>query len=104
MENRNKIYSAYVNVMKQAGLYLKMKKRINHYWIVFYLRQRYDTRLTYRWTDEEKKKWINEILENENVKAALKLFFSYEIEIQYIRYCVTQTAKNVIKMAIRAVK
>ena len=104
MANRNLIYETYVDVMKQAGLFERYRKKINRYWIVFYLRQKYDLMAKYKWSGEDKKLWMKEILDNDNVKNSLILFKRPEITIQYAYYIVTQTTKNVIKAVIKTAK
>lgn len=104
MTNRNHIYETYVNVMNKAGLYSKYEKLINRYWIVFYLRQKYDLIYNYKWSIEEKKLWMQEILDNGNVKAALRIYKKPEITAQYMYYIVTQTTKNMLKAVIKKVK
>lgn len=104
MTNRNHIYETYVNVMNKAGLYSKYEKLINRYWIVFYLRQKYDLISNYKWSIEEKKLWMQEILDNGNVKAALRIYKKPEITAQYMYYIVTQTTKNMLKAVIKKVK
>ncbi|SHI13347.1 Glycosyl transferase family 2 [Butyrivibrio fibrisolvens DSM 3071] len=104
MANRNLIYETYVDVMKRVGLFEKYKKKINRYWIVFYLRQKYDLMAKYKWSLEDKKLWMKEILSNDNVKNSLRLFKKSEITMQYAYYIVTQTTKNVIKAVIKTAK
>ena len=90
--------------MKRVGLFEKYKKKINRYWIVFYLRQKYDLMAKYKWSLEDKKLWMKEILSNDNVKNSLRLFKKSEITMQYAYYIVTQTTKNVIKAVIKTAK
>lgn len=104
MANRNLIYESYVDVMKYAGLFDKYEKKINRYWIVFYLRQKYDIAAKYKWSCEDKKLWMEEILDNENVKNSLRIFKRPEITAQYAYYIATQTSKNMIKAVIKKTK
>lgn len=104
MANRNLIYETYVDVMKQAGLFDEYKKKINRYWIVFYLRQKYDLMAKYKWSKEDKDLWMKEILDNDNVIAALKIYKKPEITAQYAYYIATQTSKNMIKAMIKIAK
>lgn len=104
MTNRNLIYETYVKVMEKAGLYNRYEKLINRYWIVFYLRQKYDLVAKYKWSKEDKKLWMREILDNGNVKAALRIYKKPEITAQYMYYIVTQTTKNMLKAVIKKIK
>ena len=104
MNNRDRIFDKYLDVMNYAGLYETKRKRIYHYWIVFYLRQTYDLKMDYRWTQEKKSLWKKEMLRNENIKKALKIYKRPEVAAEYLAYCITQTGKNSIKRIIKLIK
>ena len=104
MANRNQIYDKYTEVMKYAGLFDKKKKRINHYWIVFYLRQKYDLKMLYKWSHEDKNTLLRDMLGNENIKEALRTYKRPEIAAEYTIYCMTQTGKNILKQIVKFIR
>ncbi|WP_408071380.1 glycosyltransferase family 2 protein [Butyrivibrio sp. JL13D10] len=104
MHNRNKIFDNYVETMKKAGLYDRMKKRIYHYWIVFLVRQRYSLNAEYRWKREEKHFWIRKMHENTNIKTALTIYKRGEVQLEYMAFAIVQTIKNIMKKTLKSIK
>ena len=63
LKNRKMIYEFYCKDLKKLGLYEKHQKRIERYWILFYVRQLFQIRYEFKsWSEEEIKEWL-EILD-----------------------------------------
>ncbi len=101
MFNRNKIFERYVKSFRCIGLFEKEKKRIYHYWVVFYIRQKYGMRMEYRWDEDTAQKWRREILQNPYIKEAILLHGRGAVTVEYTRYFMLQTMRNIMKHYIK---
>ncbi len=97
LANRIKIFDNYLKALKAAGLYKSRRKRAFHYWIVFYIHQLYGMRNEYKWTAAENSLWKKEILSNDYIKQALKIFSGFEIAAEYLLFAISQDIKAFVK-------
>lgn len=78
-KNRMEIYQEYTDILKKMNLYTPWKKKIQKYWISFYIRQKYQLRFgAGAWNQSEREAWIN-FLENdlfiqECIKSRTKIY------------------------------
>lgn len=103
MNNRNKIFVNYLDSMESAGLYEKTKKRIYHYWIVFFIRQLYSLKHEYEWSEADKINWKKEMRVNANITKTLKIYKRHEVQTDYAIFACKQAVKYLIKKACRKI-
>ena len=101
MANRNLIFDTYVYVMKETGLYSSAEKKIYHYWITFYIRQKYSLSVEYKWDEKDKEEWDSEIKKNESIEQALLIHGKIRVALEMADYFVTQSFKNLVKDLIK---
>ncbi len=103
MRSRNIIFKVYTDEFKLENMYKAKKRQLYHYWVVFYLRQKYSIKNEYRWSNEEKMRWEKLMYENSNITSALKTYGTDALNFKYMQYYLYQSIKDTAKRLIRFV-
>lgn len=98
LQNRQVIYECYKKIFLENGLFEKYEKKIEHYWIVFYIRQKYQLRYqSLGWDEKEKEHWRRILSEDANIVHSLAKTSSFNIFIQYCCFACQSMIKSIIK-------
>ena len=103
MANRIKIFEVYKNTMESFGMINYVRKRLYHYWIVFYLRQIYSLVYEYKWSSNDSKKWKEELEACDEIKRAFAFFGEFEIRAEYASYKLVQSVKKCAKKIVKLI-
>lgn len=96
--SRVKIYEKYIKCFQQKNVFETYKKRIQHYWVSFYIRQQYQLKKDYKKWKKFEKKGLSDLLENDEIiKESLCAYSNLRIWTEQQIYGVIQSLKDHIK-------
>lgn len=103
-ESRRKIFQTYVETFQKKGIYEMNQRDIMHYWISFYIRQKYHLEREYVKWKEKDKKTLNDFLEQDEIIQGCVKEYKGQIEKEKRLFFMKQDIKNKIKMILGILK
>lgn len=103
LENRRRIFEVYKNALKEYVPEEQIEERLYRYWIVFYIRQKYDLKYEYvqNWSDRDKKKWCNMLQADENIRKGFSIVSDRWMKQYQLKYKIDYWIKKAIKNVLR---
>lgn len=104
LENRRRIFAVYKNNLIEFVKEEQIEKELYRYWIVFYIRQKYDLKYEYTksWSESDQRKWRNMLRTDENIRKGFTIVsdrWTQHYQLNYIiNYWIKKTIKNVLRI------
>lgn len=99
-QSRRKIFHAFQETFREKGIYESEKRKIMHYWISFYIRQKYHLKREYLGWRKEDKDTLNDFLEQDEMIQECVREYKGQVCKELVMFFLKQDMKNKIKLIL----
>lgn len=98
LNNRRKIFSVYNKAIKCIDIDNKYEEKIWRYWIIFFVRQKYNLKYEYSsWDISDKRYWYEMMCCDSNIKKALSIVSDRWVKAYTVKFALKTCINNKIK-------